>query len=206
MTLAQREAVTRINGDLFGAPGGITSRSKLSQIAKGFAGEDKVETNKPAFIRDLVASWPTESTLIWCLYNREQDALAKMLPEAASMSGDTPHSERVKIIEDFQSGRLKTLVSKSKILGFGLNLQIATRQVFSGLQDSYELFHQSVKRSNRIGSTRPLNVHIPVCDVERPMIETVLRKANRVQMDTDEQEAIYRKHGIINLLLGREVS
>jgi SNF2 family DNA or RNA helicase len=83
------------------------------------------------------------------------------------------------------------LISKGKVLGFGLNLQIATRQVFSGLQDSYELFHQCVKRSNRIGSTRPLNVHIPVTEIERPMIDTVLRKAKRIDEETAEQERIF---------------
>jgi len=84
------------------------------------------------------------------------------------------------------------LISKPKILGFGLNLQIATRQVFSGLQDSYEEFWQAVKRSNRIGSTRPLNVHIPVTEIEVPMIQTVLEKAKRVQQDTEEQERLFK--------------
>ena len=55
------------------------------------------------------------------------------------------------MIADFQAGRRRVLISKPKVLGFGLNLQIATRQVFSGLQDSYESFYQAVKRSNRYG-------------------------------------------------------
>jgi hypothetical protein len=85
------------------------------------------------------------------------------------------------------------LISKPRILGFGLNLQVATRQVFSGLQDSYEQFYQCVKRSNRVGSTKPLNVHIPVTELEEPMIETVLRKAHRVEQDTIEQEQLFRE-------------
>ena len=76
--------------------------------------------------------------------------------------------------------------------GFGLNLQVCTRQVFSGLQDSYEEYYQAVKRSNRVGSSKPLNVHIPVSDVERPMVENVLQKAKRVESDTKEQEDIFR--------------
>ena len=87
---------------------------------------------------------------------------------------------------------MRTLVSKPKILGFGLNLQRATRQVFSTLHDSYEEFYQAVKRSNRVGSTRPLNVHLPVTEAERPMLENVLRKADRVHQDTIEQEELFR--------------
>jgi SNF2 family DNA or RNA helicase len=75
-----------------------------------------------------------------------------------------------------------------------LNLQIATRHVFSGLQDSYEEYWQCIKRSNRIGSDRELNVHIPVTELEEPMIANVLRKARRVQQDTEEQERIFRKN------------
>jgi hypothetical protein len=72
--------------------------------------------------------------------------------------------------------------------------------VFSGLQDSYEKFYQAVKRANRIGSTRPLNVHIPVTDIELPMIETVLSKARRVQEDTETQERIFKKARDCNAL------
>jgi SNF2 family DNA or RNA helicase len=86
------------------------------------------------------------------------------------------------------------LISKPRILGFGLNLQVATRQIFSGLQDSYEEYYQAVKRSNRIGSTQPLDVYIPVTDIERPMIETVLRKAKMVEHDTQEQERIFKQN------------
>src|SRR5690606_15816726 len=90
------------------------------------------------------------------------------------------------------SGRRKVLISKAKVLGFGLNLQVATRHVFSGLQDSYEAYYQCVKRSNRVGSTKPLDVHIPVAEIERPMIETVLHKASRVDQDTAIQEELFK--------------
>jgi hypothetical protein len=190
LTALQRSLAGAASGDLFGIPGGIGSRSTLARIAKGCGGAASL---KPAYVRDRVASWPDESTLVWCLYNAEQEHLAGLMPEAGNISGATPHEERVRLIEEFQAGRLRVLVSKPKILGFGLNLQIVTRQVFSGLQDSYEQFYQAVKRSNRIGSTRPLNVHVPVTDLERPMVETVLRKARMVEADTREQEKMFRE-------------
>lgn len=173
------------------SPGGIVGRAKLSQIAKGTYQGKIVETNKTEYIRQLVDSWPDEQTIIWCLYNGEQDLIEVAFPEAAAIRGDTPLAAREQMIADFQSGRRRVLISKPKVLGFGLNLQAATRHVFSGLQDSWESFHQAVKRSSRIGSTRSLNVHIPVTEIERPMLETVLKKARRVQQDTEEQEAIF---------------
>jgi superfamily II DNA or RNA helicase len=193
LTDEQNAIVTAKTGQLFATNiGGIVGRTTLGRIAKGNHNGRKVATEKPEFIRRLVESWPDESTIIWCLYNDEQAGIAKLFPDAASISGDTPLERRMELIDDFKAGKRKILISKPKILGFGLNLQIATRQVFSGLQDSYESFYQAVKRSNRYGSTRPLNVHIPVTDLERPMIETVLAKSKRVQHDTDAQERIFR--------------
>jgi len=184
----QEQAVQQQTGQLFVTNlGGITTRSKLSRLAKCES------SPKPKFIADLVESWPDESTIIWCKYNDEQRAVEASIPSAASIDGTTKQEDRERIVEDFKAGRVKTLITKPKILGFGLNLQVCTRQVFSGLQDSYEEYYQAVKRSNRVGSTKPLNVHIPVSDVERPMVENVLRKARRVEADTREQEDIFRE-------------
>jgi len=185
--------VQSITGGLFvNQIGGIGQRGQLSQLAKGRSKGEDIATEKPEFIRKLVNSWPDESTIVWCRYNAEQESMQAVFPDAASISGDTPLEERVRLIDEFKAGRIRILISKPKILGFGLNLQIATRQVFSGLQDSYEEFWQAVKRSNRVGSTRPLNVHIPVTEIEAPMIQTVLEKAKRVQQDTEEQESLFR--------------
>ncbi len=192
LTDDQRQLVAKAGGDMFGTPGGITSRAKLSQLAKGRSNGERVETLKPAFIRRLVESFKGESTLIWCQYNHEQEQLEKELPYAGSISGVTPQYKRDELIAAFQAGTLDTIITKAKVMGFGLNLQICTRQVFSGLMDSYETYYQAVKRSNRYGSTKPLHVHIPVTEIERPMVDNVLRKARMVQHDTEEQERIFK--------------
>lgn len=200
LTADQQEAVYDMTGRLFAdQAGGITSRSRLSQIAKGNHNGEKIDSRKPAYIRALVDSFGGESTIIWCKFNAEQDSMAETFPEAASITGDTPYEDRMRLIGEFKSGARKVLISKPRILGFGLNLQVATRQVFSGLQDSYEEFYQAVKRSNRYGSTVPLNVHIPITDIERPMIDTVLRKARMVQHDTEQQERIFREQSSLKV-------
>lgn len=194
LTAQQLKLAQQYSGGLMVSDaGGIGSRSKLGQLAKGYHNGERVETLKCTYIRERVDSWPEESTLIWCLYNDEQNQLSQVFPEAANISGDTPLEERLELIDAFKSGQRQVMISKGKLLGFGLNLQRATRQVFSGLQDSYETFHQCVKRSNRIGSRLPLNVHIPVTEIEEPMVQTVLQKAHRVQQDTEEQEKTFKE-------------
>ena len=173
--------------------GGIKTRGAYGQVSKGHWKGQRFETNKPVFIRDLVSGWRNgESTLVWCLYDEEQASIHEALG-GESLSGKTPTEKRIEAVERFKAGESRVLISKPQILGFGLNLQIATRQVFSGLEDSYEKFYQCVKRSNRVGSIKPLNVHIPVTELEEPMIETVLRKANRVEQDAREQEQLFKE-------------
>lgn len=198
LTQDQRDAAQAVTGDLFVTEtGGIGQRAKIARIGKGFHNGEVIDSKKMQTLIDLVASWPDESTIIWCKYNGEQEAVHAAIPGSASISGDTEESERARIIDDFKGGRVRVLITKPKILGFGLNLQVCTRQVFSTLQDSYEEFYQAVKRSNRYGSTRPLNVHIPVTELEWPMVQNVLRKADRVQSDTESQERIFREHSAL---------
>lgn len=194
----EQDAIIRsITGMLVAAqPGGIGSRSTWSQVAKGVYRGEPVPTNKFSAIRSLFDREPQRPTIIWCHYNDEQERVAEQFPDAANIDGSTPHARRMELIADFKAGRRNVLISKPKILGFGLNLQIATRQIFSGLQDSYEEYYQAVKRSNRIGSTSPLDVFIPVLEIERPMIETVLRKAKMIESDSREQERIFKANGV----------
>lgn len=192
----QRKAVTKLTGRLcVKSSGGIGQRGKLARIGKGFADGRQIESAKPDWIRSLLNSEP-KSTLVWCRYNDEQDQLADMLPESANIDGGTKYETRMELIGQFKRGERRDLISKPKILGFGLNLQIAKRQVFSTLQDSYEEYYQCVKRSNRYGSTDPLEVRIPVTEIELPMVENALRKAGRVHQDAVEQEAMFRECGM----------
>jgi superfamily II DNA or RNA helicase len=192
LTSEQDSLVQSTTGELFASNfGGITSRGTLARIAKGSHKGEKVATNKYAAIMDILNKEPDRPTIIWCLYNDEQETLAAMLPDAANISGDTPDDKRRTLVDDFKTGRKKVLISKGRLLGFGLNLQICTRMIFSALQDSYECYYQCVKRANRYGSTSPLDVYIPLTDLELPMVETVLRKARQIESDTQRQQEIF---------------
>lgn len=184
LTAKQRTDAMTVTGNLWGNPGGIGERGQVARIAKS--------GKKAAFVGKLIKE-SNGSCIAWCKYNAEQEELAALVPTAANISGDTPDDDRLTLIGQFQRGERQFLISKPKIMGFGLNLQIARRMVFSTVQDSYEEYYQAVKRANRYGSTHPLDVYIPVSDLERPMVETVLRKAAMVQSDTEEQEQLFKE-------------
>ena len=193
LTAEQKDEAVRAGGGLFGSSGrgGIGSRAVMARIAKGFSRAGRpIPSNKPGVVCDLAAGG---TSIVWCRYNAEQDDITRRMPDAANVDGSTPDDERAESIAAFQRGDRPAMVTKPKILGFGLNLQVARRQVFSTVQDSYEEYYQAVKRSNRTGSVEPLDVYLPVTELERPMLETVLAKAGRVAADTREQEALFRE-------------
>ncbi len=195
MTAQQRDWVRKTLGVLVATKaGGITKRSSYGQVSKGHYQGVDYGTLKYDYMQNLVSGWhDKESTLVWCIYDKEQARCHEALG-GDSISGPTPMAKREQMVEDFCERKTKVLISKPRILGFGLNLQVATRQVFSGLQDSYEQYYQAVKRSNRIGSTKPLNVHIPLTELEYPMVSNVLKKADRVESDSKKQEQLFRKN------------
>jgi hypothetical protein len=188
LTRGQRVRAAELTGNLYGVPGGIGGRAAVARVAKDAAGL------KPPFVAALVTG-SDAPCLVWCKYNPEQAELARLLPEAGDIHGSTPQATRERLIGEFQAGARRTLISKPKVMGFGLNLQQARRMIFSTVQDSYEEYYQAVKRANRYGSTEPLDVYLPVTDLERPMLATVLRKADRVRRDTEAQEHLFKEVG-----------
>ncbi len=196
LTPDQVAKASQLNGGLFpSSAGGIVKRSQLSRIAKGI----DAESIKPQFVTDLTRDAAQKGgVLVWCKYNAEQDRLARMMPEAGNIEGSTPTDIRRKLISEFQSGERKILISKGKILGLGLNLQIARTHVWSTIEDSYSLWFQGIKRSNRYGSLHDLRVLVPLTELERPMFDTVLRKANRVRQEIEEQEALFKEFGFVS--------
>ncbi len=125
---------------------------------------------------DLVRAEPGESWMAWCGLNTEADALSDALPTAVNVSGDDSYAEKVAAVAGFVDGTIPHLVSKVKVLGFGMNFQHCARMVFVGLSDSYESYYQAIRRVWRFGQKRPVQVHIVVSDAERMVVENVRRK------------------------------
>jgi len=123
----------------------------------------------------LIAREPG-SWLAWCGLNDESRTLAEQVPGAVEVEGADDYAEKVGAVQAFVAGQVAALVSKIRILGYGLNLQHCARMVFVGIGDSYEQYYQAIRRCWRFGQTRPVDVHIVVSEAERLVVENVRRK------------------------------
>lgn len=194
-------------GDLFGDRRlGMVSQLQLLEAAKGFiyTGDSYqvVESRKPRRVTQIACDEISagRQTLIWCEYDAEVEILAahfryvglKEGKDFATLGGSTPKSKRLEILEAFRQGRLPLLISKARLLGWGMNFQNCRAMIFSGFSDSFESFYQAVRRSYRYGQTEKLRVFIPyVQQLEGPVLRNLLNKVARFSELIKEQQEAY---------------
>jgi len=114
--------------------------------------------------------------LVWCGLNTESDALGAAIPGAVNVSGADSYAVKRQAVQDFAHGKIRVLVTKPKILGFGLNFQHCHQMAFVGLSDSYETYYQCIRRCWRFGQEKPVDVWIVVSEAETGVVQNVRRK------------------------------
>jgi DNA modification methylase len=150
--------------------------------------ESMVERTSKAV--EVVRQQPREQWLIWCNLNSEQDEVARALGnDCVSIFGSLPADEKVARLNRWLAGDVRHLVSKASMFGYGLNLQNCARQIFVGVNDSWEQFYQAVRRSWRFGQTRPVEIHIVAASTEGNVIENLQRKEKEANEMADEMAA-----------------
>lgn len=114
--------------------------------------------------------------LVWCDLNVESEMLAAAIQGAVEVKGSDKPSHKEKAMLDFAAGRIRVLVTKPSIAGFGLNWQHCADMAFVGLSDSFEQVFQAVRRCYRFGQKQPVNVHMITSTREGATAENIKRK------------------------------
>ena len=108
--------------------------------------------------------------VIWCGLNQESDLLVKMIDNAENLQGSDNDEEKIRKINDFKTGKLKVLITKPKIAGYGLNFQNCNNVSFFGLSDSYESYYQCIRRCYRFGQKKEVNVYLWLAGNEKEIL------------------------------------
>lgn len=122
-----------------------------------------------------------EPWVVWCDLNAEGDALEKAIEGAVQIAGSDPTEVKEKRLADFAAGRIRVLVSKPSICGFGLNWQHACHMAFVGVTDSFEAYYQAVRRCWRFGQKRDVHVHVFASEAEGAVVANLRRKERDAQ-------------------------
>lgn len=117
-----------------------------------------------------------ERWIVWCGLNAESEALAKVIDGAVEVRGSHSPEYKEKAMLDFTEGKIKRLVSKPRIAGFGMNWQHCSKMAFVGLDDSFERYFQAIRRCWRFGQTKPVDVYVITAETEGAVVENIKRK------------------------------
>ena len=114
--------------------------------------------------------------LVWCGLNYESSELKKAIPGAVEVKGSDSSEFKEKAMLDFSEGKIRVLVTKPSIAGFGMNWQHCSDMAFVGLSDSFEQYFQAVRRCWRFGQKNTVNVHVIISEREGAVKSNIKRK------------------------------
>lgn len=123
-----------------------------------------------------LANGNKDQWLIWCDLNEESERCSKLIKDAVQVTGGDTDEHKESTMMGFAQGKVRVLVSKPSICGFGMNWQTCHNMAFVGVSHSFERFYQAVRRCWRFGQTKPVNVHVIISELEQAVLETVKRK------------------------------
>jgi hypothetical protein len=126
----------------------------------------------------------------WCNLNSESEMLARAIPGAVETKGSDSDDVKERKLIDFSEGRIRVLVTKAGVAGFGMNWQHCCDTGFVGLNDSFEQFYQAVRRFWRFGQTKQVNCHIISAATEGATVANIRRK----EADADRMAAAMIMH------------
>jgi DNA modification methylase len=107
--------------------------------------------------------------------------LLEKTDDSCEVKGSDSSESKEKKIMDFSHSRIKGLITKPKIAGFGMNWQHCNNMIFVGLNDSYEQLYQAIRRCYRFGQTKKVTVHIISSNLEHNVLENLKNKEKKAQ-------------------------
>lgn len=116
------------------------------------------------------------TAVMWCHLNDEGDLLEKIVPDAVQVSGSDTDDKKESILRDFSDGKIRVLITKPKIAGFGLNWQHCNHMTFFP-SHSFEQYYQSVRRCWRFGQKRPVTIDIVTTHGGQSVLDNMQKKS-----------------------------
>lgn len=127
-----------------------------------------------------------DTVIVWAIFKYELLKLHEILLDNGKSAylyyGDTPHNERQEIIENFRQGKAQYLVINPAVGKFGLNLQIANRQLFYSNSWKADNRLQAEDRSHRLGQKRAVIYTDVICrnSVDEKILKALKNKTDLI--------------------------
>lgn len=169
------------SGKLFASAGSAEDRSSVF---------GELRSTRGPRLDSIVEYLDGKRGIIWCARNAEEDAIRGALGKHVPViNGAMPVEQRVEIVDAYRAGDIQHVISKPKVLGFGVNIPECDHMVYSGFGWSFEEVYQAIRRAHRYGRRGRLNVMFPYTDPEAPVIKVLQDKMDRFHSDVQTMQS-----------------
>ncbi|RWO57149.1 DEAD/DEAH box helicase [Mesorhizobium sp.] len=142
-------------------------------------------------IARAVALTPADGHFVWWgNLNAETEGVTKAIPGAVEVRGSDHDDYKEEKLKAFSQGKIRVLVTKPSICGFGMNWQHCHRCGFVGLNDSFEQVYQAIRRFWRFGQKEKVTAEFIAADTEGAIIANLDRK----EADAERMAAAMVRH------------
>lgn len=117
-----------------------------------------------------------EQWVVWVGLNDEGRRMAELISDSVLVEGSQSPEDKAAALEAFQDGKHRVLITKPRIAGFGMNFQQAHKMVFVGMDDSWEMYYQAIRRMYRFKQEKTVQVYLVLADVQVAIYENVMEK------------------------------
>jgi len=135
--------------------------------------------NKSEILKKIIRKMDGQC-IIWVDNNRESEYLSKTIKGSVEIKGSDSIDKKEKATRDFKAGKIKYLISKTSIFGYGMNFQNCQNMIFFSIDYSYEQYYQGLRRIYRFGQKKPVNIHIVLAETEKQILNSIRAKGDRV--------------------------
>jgi len=122
---------------------------------------------------------------VWCHLNPEGDLLEKLIPGSVQIAGNDSDDKKEKSFVDFARGKIRVIITKPQIGGFGLNWQHCAHMTFFP-SHSWEQYYQAVRRCWRFGQKNSVKVDIVTTEGELRVLANLQRKSTEADKMYDK--------------------
>lgn len=127
----------------------------------------------------------------WTNLNAEADTIAKLVRGSVNVQGSDSDEEKEEAFSGFAAGKVRVIVSKPSIAGFGLNWQHCAHMTFFP-SHSYEQYYQCVRRCWRFGQRNQVTVDLVTTQGQDNVMRNMERKADAAAKMFDQLVSLMR--------------
>ena len=114
--------------------------------------------------------------IVWTYLEDESAMAHALIPDSVEVKGSDSPERKAEMIEAFQDGQYRVLVTKPDIAGFGMNFQNASKQYWVTVRYSWEEWYQAIRRSYRFLQDRPVEIYASLTPQMQEVWDTIQAK------------------------------